>query len=153
MRHLLAALRPHPAAVFFQAYYDDQPNITWTANADINPGVTWQGQMDWAANLMISEVSGWRLASMDLNGDGDGEVADCSAVSTTLAACKDNELGHLFWYGASTTYGSGITSSSTSPFSNLEPFNPYWSSTEVSVGASLARPDGIDGHSEAQVLT
>lgn len=133
----IGRLETSPGSGVFQAYYDDQLDITWTADADINPGISWQGQVDWAANLMIGGVSGWRLASMDVNNDG--AVADCSVASTTQVACKDNEFGHLFWYGADATYGSGITASSSSPFSNLEPFNPYWSNTEVSVGSSLAR--------------
>jgi hypothetical protein len=41
----------------------------------------------------------------------------------------DNEYGHLFQYGEGTTSGSGITSASPGPFSNVGPLR-YWSGTE-----------------------
>ncbi len=108
----------------FQAYYDNQLDITWTANANINGTNFWNNQVAWAAGLGINGVTGWRLASMDVNGDG--TIVNCS---TDQAACKDNEYGHLFNYGAGTVFGSGITTSSPGPFSNVQP-NDYWSGTE-----------------------
>jgi hypothetical protein len=107
-----------------QAYYDDQLDITWTANADINSGATWDNQVAWAAGLNIDGVTGWRLASIDVNGDN--VIVPCT---TDQAACKDNEYGHLFNYGAGTVFGNGITPSTPNPFSNVQS-GLYWSSTE-----------------------
>lgn len=117
----------------FQAYYDDQLNITWTTNANINGTATWGAQVEWADTLTIDGVSGWRLASMDINDDG--IIVDCS--SDTQAACIDNEYGHLFHYGAGTILGSGITAASQGPFIDIAVAS-YWSSTEYAPSPSNA---------------
>jgi hypothetical protein len=83
-----------------QAYYDDQLDITWTANANINGATNWDNQVAWAAGLDIDGVTGWRLPSMDVNGDD--VTVNCS--SSSQAACKDNEYGHLNYYGAGTEF-------------------------------------------------
>jgi hypothetical protein len=49
---------------------------------------------------------------------------DCSSL--TQAECMDSEYGHLFFYGAGTTPGSGVTAASPGPFGNVQPDN-YWS--------------------------
>jgi len=108
----------------FQAYYDDQLDISWTANANINSSDTWDNQVAWAAGLDVDGVTGWRLPSMDVNGDG--TIVSCTADQTV---CMDNEYGHLFNYGAGTVFGSGITASSPGPFSNVQS-SVYWSGTE-----------------------
>lgn len=114
----------------YQAYYDDQLDITWTANANINSTDTWANQVAWAAGLTIDSIGGWRLPNMDINGDD-----DILACSLDQAACKDNEYGHLFYYGAGMIFGSGITSSSPGPFSNVQPGN-YWSGTEFAFSST-----------------
>ena len=105
-----------------QAFYDDQLDITWTADANINGLMTWAEADTWATGLTLGGVS-WRLPNMDVNNTG---VVDCA--SDTQAACMDNEYGHLFYYGAGTTKGSGVTSVSPGPFSNVQA-GIYWSST------------------------
>jgi hypothetical protein len=118
-----------------QAYYDDQLDITWTANANINGATNWDNQVAWAAGLDIDGVTGWRLPSMDVNGDD--VTVNCS--SSSQAACKDNEYGHLNYYGAGTVFGSGITSaSSPGPFTNMQSFI-YWSSTEFAPDPNYAQ--------------
>ena len=117
----------------YQAYYDDQLDITWTANATINSIDTWDNQVAWAAGLDIDGVTGWRLPNMDVNGDD--VIVSCTADQ---AACKDNEYGHLFNYGAGTVFGSGITSSSPSPFSNVQSSSVIWSGTEFAPNPASA---------------
>ncbi len=107
----------------WQAYFDDQLNITWTADANINASKNWDTQRIWAANLMINGVGGWRLPILDRNGDG--IIAMCS--SDTQSECLDNEYGHLFFYGAGATLGNGVTAASSSPFSNVQSTLDYWS--------------------------
>jgi Protein of unknown function (DUF1566) len=107
-----------------QAFYDDQLDITWTANANINGLMNWAAADAWAAGLTLGGVS-WRLPNMDV--DNNGTVVDCSLV--TQATCKDNEYGHLYYYGAGTTLGGGVTSASQDPFSNVQA-ERYWSSTD-----------------------
>ena len=36
-----------------QAYYDDQLDVTWTTNANINGRDTWDNQVAWAAGLTV----------------------------------------------------------------------------------------------------
>jgi hypothetical protein len=115
------------------AYYDDQLDITWTRDAQINLGDSWVNQVAWEGSLTIGGVCGWRLPSMDVNGDR--TIVDCSAV--TQAACKDNESGHLFFYGEGTTLGSGITDASQGPFDNVSS-SGYWTGTE-----SATDPDNV----------
>jgi hypothetical protein len=123
-----------PGGTAYQAYYDDQLDITWAANANINSRRgSFYGQKLWAMGLDIDGVTGWRLPSMDKNGDH--HIVDCNAPSPSQAACMDNEYGHLFHYGAGMVFDSGITASSPDPFSNVQSFD-YWSGTEYFV------PDG-----------
>ena len=120
----IGRLETAPGSGIFHAYYDDQLDITWVANANINGADTWDSQMTWAASLNIDGVTGWRLPNMDINNDG--TIVDCS--SGTQATCKDNEYGHLYYYGAGTTLFDGVTSANPGPFSNIQPFL-YWSNT------------------------
>ncbi len=125
---LIGRLETAPDSGTFQAYYDDQLDITWAANANINGSDDWLNQMAWVEGLEIDGVAGWRLPNMDVNGDG--VIVDCAVDQV---ACQDNEYGHLFNYGAGTTFGDGITVANPGPFSNIR-FDPdigghYWSST------------------------
>ena len=128
---LIGVLPATSGGTDWQAYYDDQLDITWTANANINGSGTWDNQVAWAGGLGIDGVTGWRLPSMDVNGDN--TIVICTADQ---AACKDNEYGHLFNYGAGTVFGSGITASSPGPFSNVQ--SNYWSGTEFAPNPSNA---------------
>jgi hypothetical protein len=122
---LFGVLPATPMDTDWLAYYDDQLDITWAADANIDGGGTWDGEMAWVTSLAIGGVGGWRLPSMDVNGDDVTVV--CTAV--TQAECQDNQYGHMYNYGAGTVLGGGITPPSQGPFSNVESF-PYWSSTE-----------------------
>jgi len=109
----------------WQAFYDDQLDISWTAIANINGSDTWGNQDAWVAGLDIDGVTGWRLPSMDVNGDN--TAVTCGSDQ---AACKDNEYGHLYFYGAGTVFESGITASSPGPFTNLTG-TWYWAGTSA----------------------
>jgi hypothetical protein len=111
-----------------QAIYDTQQDITWTVDANINDEEFWNTQLGWAAGLTIDGVGGWRLPNIDINNDD--AIINCS--SGTQAACMDNEFGHLFYYGAGTTLGSGVTFVSPGPFSNIQN-GAYWTSTQFAL--------------------
>lgn len=121
---LIGVLPATTGGTDYQAYYDDQLDISWTANANINSFDTWDNQVAWAAGLDIDGVTGWRLPNMDVNGDD--VIVSCTVDQ---AVCMDNEYGHLFNYGAGTVFGSGITVASPGPFSNVQSLS-YWSGTE-----------------------
>ena len=130
---LIGVLPATPGGTDWQAYYDDQLNITWAANANINGAASWDDQMNWVAGLSINGVTGWRLPDVDVNDDG--IVVNCY-YAATQADCMDNEYSHLYNYGAGTVLGGGITPFNPGPFSNVQNDN-YWSSTETA-NASLA---------------
>lgn len=119
-----------PGGMDFQAYYDDQLDITWTADATINGQDTWDNQVAWADGFTIDGIGGWRLPNMDINGDG--MIVACQTSPgppTPQSECLDNEYGHLFHYGDDTTLGSGVRPNTPFPFSNL-PISVFWSGTE-----------------------
>jgi len=86
---LLGRLPVIPGGSDYQAYYDDQLDITWAANASITSVNNWNNQVAWAAGLTIGGVNGWRLPSADVNGDN--TVVDCFGGG--VAGCADNEMG------------------------------------------------------------
>lgn len=115
-----------PGGSDFRAYYDDQLNVTWAWDANNNGGATWDNQVAWAAGLTIDGVGGWRLPNMDVNGDS--TIIDCKTAAQVT--CKDNEFGHLYYFGAGTVQGNGVTSNSQSPFVNIQA-GFYWAGTLV----------------------
>jgi hypothetical protein len=124
---LLGRLPATPGGTDYQAYYDEQLNITWAADPNIKATMNnWSTANAWAAGLTIGGVSGWRLPSADVNGDT--TVVNCSPGG--VAGCADNEMGFLFWE-------EGITAGAPSPFSNVQAF-VYWSGTEWALDNSDA---------------
>ena len=79
----------------------------------------------------------WRLASMSVaSGVPTGSVAsvvDCSTA--TELACRDNELGYMFYQNLGGTLGDNLTGNQ-SPFTNIADF--YWSGTEFAPFTGLA---------------
>ena len=58
----------------------------------------------------------------------------------------DNEYAHLYYYGAGTVFGDGITSTYPGVFENVQADN-YWSSTgsEIDTAWSFYFTEGMDG--------
>ena len=126
------------------AYYDDEANLTWLADANYsytNPDdtveaygpVNWQQANDWAANLNIAGVTGWRLPSA-LNEDG---TDPCLRFN-----CSGGELGNMFYNVLGGVAGNSI---STTHNSNYELFSnivvngaAYWYGTESATYVSSA---------------
>jgi hypothetical protein len=114
---LTGRLETSPGSGIFQAYYDADQDITWTANANINGLMTWNDANNWAANFTLGGVGGWRLPTVDKNGDGIVVVGTpCGATN-----CLDNEPLYLIWV-------LGVGYANPGPFSNIAA-NEYWSST------------------------
>jgi hypothetical protein len=122
-----------------QAYYDTVLNITWVADANLAQTSGWDadGLMIWGdaqawisslntqnGNLGYLGVSDWRLPSADVNADTN--IISCS--TDTEPNCRDNEMGYMYWRNL-------VTSSSPSPFANLQPLL-YWSGTAYTVVAN-----------------
>ena len=136
------------------AYYDTDADLTWLADANaaqtsgytgidvLSDGrMTWQAANDWAAQLTVGGVSGWRLAdTIDVGNDGityaNGNFytgVDAGYNMTTHSELSNlyyNVLGNLAYYdtnGNAAQPGWGLQN--TGPFSNVQS-NAYWSATE-----------------------
>ena len=94
---LIGRLPTTPGSTNYQAYYDPSANLTWLADANAGAGstfdngssstdgaMTWGNATNWAANLNVGGIGGWRLANTDTS---------CS----TLYNCTGSEMGNLFY--------------------------------------------------------
>lgn len=118
---------PAGAALFDRGgglIYDDVLNITWLQDANLNGLLDWYTANSFAASLSIGGVTGWRLASADVNGDG--AIQSCNGGG--FNNCHDNELSYMYWVNGAGTYN---------PFINIQS-NQYWSSAGTAYNPSLA---------------
>jgi len=124
--------------------YDDVLDITWTQNAGLSGTNTWANQMAWAAGLSINDTvrgvtwDDWRLASMSVSSGlptGSIAVAVSCAGSTTEMACRDNELGYMYYQNLGGNFPDDLTGNQV-PFTNIA--NVYWSGTGFAPDASSA---------------
>jgi hypothetical protein len=85
-----------PNGTDYQAWYDDQQNLTWLIDGPWIRTLGYDGEIDWptlsrqVAYLSVDGLAGWRLPEVDANRDGIVEA--CSSVDR----CLDNELGHFY---------------------------------------------------------
>jgi len=134
-----------------QAYYNDEADLTWLADANAGAGsvfddgqstidgrMSWANANDWAASLSINGVSGWRLANtVDVGNDGYTYTNFYQGVDFGYNITAASELSNMFYsvlggvgyYDTSGNIQSVYGISNTSPFSNLQS-NGYWSATE-----------------------
>lgn len=110
------------------AYYDDEADLTWLADANNSLGtygapLDWVTANEWVTSLTVNGVGGWRLPRA-LNGDGTGP---CSGYD-----CTGSELGNMFYNVLGGTAFSDIASTHNANydlFSNVIPW-AYWTGTE-----------------------
>jgi len=111
--------------------YDDVLDITW-AQPDINR--PWDEANTWASGLTLGGMSGWRLPYISVAagaGPFSGMPVLCNEVSEL--ACRDNELGYMFYYNLGGSFGVPI-GNSLDPDLGLFPTlqsDDYWSGTEL----------------------
>jgi hypothetical protein len=93
--------------------YDDVLNMTWTQNAslsDCRPRPDrWARCLSWADGLVHAGFDDWRLASMDVNGDG--FIVDCAVFPVDMS--RDNEYGYRFYYNLAGTSGKDKSGNQT----------------------------------------
>lgn len=116
---LQGRLETSPGSGIYQAYYDPNLDITWATNANINGAKKWDIHNTLKAALDIGGVTGWRLPSADVNGDG--MVVDCFGGG--VIGCSDNEMGFLYWE-------EGITFNAQSPFHSIRA-GSFYSGTKI----------------------
>lgn len=140
------------------AYYDDVADLTWLADAnyaqtsgyDANGRMTWQAANDWAAQLTVGGVGGWRLANtIDVGNDGATYTNIYQGVDYGYNITTQSELSNMFYnvlgntaYNDTSGTATGCTApnyclTNTGPFSNLQSY-VYWSATEYASVTSTA---------------
>lgn len=125
-----------PGGTDYQAYFDDQLGITWTTDAHIDDLLLlWQDANEWAANLTLAGVSGWRLPTVDKNGDE--SVVVLAACGSDAVACLDNEVAYQMVI-------NGIDFLSPGPFGNMSMLD-YWTSTPSATQVGLAWEFNLNG--------
>jgi hypothetical protein len=123
--------------------YDTVLNITWlgdanyakTSNYNVYGELTWGEAVTWADQLVYGAYDDWRLPSMSvvagLPTGAAASVVDCNIAGEP--ACRDNELGYMFYHNMGAASGSSILDGSNTDnlalFLNLSSRN-YWSGTE-----------------------
>ena len=114
--------------------YDDVLDIAW-AQPD---GVlrNWEDATDWAQSLFLGGVFGWRLpyVSVEAGLELDPNPVDCDTASE--AACRDNELGYMFYQNLSGTFDEPILDSDDPDlalFPSLQS-SEYWSEQQLEGG-------------------
>ncbi len=131
------------------AYYDDVAQLTWLADANAAGGtMNWTDANDWAANLDVAGVTGWRLPhTLQPDASCAYQVGDVSYGSN----CTGSEMGNLFYNVLDGNAGQSIAlthNANYDLFSNIQaPI--YWSATEYALNTSEAwhfdTTDGAQG--------
>ena len=126
---LIGRLAATEGGTDYQAYYDDEANLTWLADAAVR-GATWDNANSWAAGFVVDGIDGWRLPDT-LQPD-----ASCSDQNNSLGSigynCTGSELGNMFYNVLGGSAGSSITTihnANYDLFSNIQSTG-YWSATE-----------------------
>ena len=155
---LIGRLAATEGGTDYQAYYDEEANLTWLADANAvvgtiydtyNPGsgdINWFDATSWAASLNIAGVTGWRLPNtVDVDNDGPTYTNKYQGVDWGYNITAHSELSNMFYNvlgntAAFDTNGdytgcrglAGYCLTNTGPFINLQP-ERFWSATEVAV--------------------
>ena len=138
------------------AFYDDVADLTWLVDANAGAGtafdtgisttddkMTWQNANDWAAQLTVGGVAGWRLATT-LQPDPSCSTQSNQGPSFPLqgvgTGCTGSEMGNLFY---NVLGGVALTSITTTHNTNYDLFSDvqsdiYWSGTEFAPNTEQA---------------
>ena len=111
--------------------YDQDLNITWLANANVNGVMTWNNAMTWASNFSYYDsvrnvtYTDWRLPTSDT----------CGGYN-----CTGSEMGHLFYNELGGVKDSSIVATHNANYSLFSDFQKgdYWSGTEYALDANTA---------------
>ncbi|MDJ0927774.1 MAG: hypothetical protein QNJ73_08995 [Gammaproteobacteria bacterium] len=122
--------------------YDTVLDITWAQPDETFR--TWNDANAWVAGLTLGGVDGWRLPYISVAagaGPFTGSPVNCS--SATELACRDNEMGYMFFQNLSGVLGFSIFEPNFVP--NTDPdlalfpglrAGRYWSGTEFETDVS-----------------
>ena len=131
--------------------YDTVLDITWVRDAHlcvtlnncvnrndglVAGGMSWDDANTWAANLVYQGFDDWRLpyASVAAGAGPSATVHFCTgAGGADVVACRDNEMGYMFYYNLDGNLGDNKTGNQTAVsgemLTDIQFF--HWSATEV----------------------
>jgi hypothetical protein len=117
--------------------YDDVLDITWSQPWEQPVGtVTWHSASFWASSLSLGGVNNWRLPYISVAA-GEGPFAGTPVNCTTASelACRDNELGYMFYHNLSGSFATPILESGDPDLALFPTLttNNFWSSTEKDI--------------------
>ena len=134
--------------------YDNVLNITWVRDASlcatlndclnradnvVTGGMAWSDAKTWAANLVFGGFDDWRLpyASVIAGAGPTPVVYPCTgAGGADELACRDNEMGYMFYYDLGGTSGQNKTGNQTAVggqmLTDIQTFQ--WSATQFDPG-------------------
>ena len=110
------------------AAYDTILDITWTTDASLSGYANWYELVAWADSLEYLGFDDWRLASLNVR----TSRMHINCRYATELACRDNELGYMFYHNLGGSYKDNLTGDRTIgdvTLTNIQ--NGYWSSTEI----------------------
>lgn len=110
--------------------YDTVLDITWAQPDALR---SWDDAKTWAAGLTLGGVDGWRLPYISVAagaGPLTGGPVDCSTAMEI--ACRDNELGYMFYHNLSGTLNQSILTSGDPDLALFPTLGDdyYWSGTQ-----------------------
>lgn len=117
--------------------YDTVLNITWTRQAGDGVARTWAAANAWAAALVFGGFDDWRLPYASVSA-GVGPINTLLPGSPCFGtggadevACRDNEMGYMFYYNLGGTPGSSETGTQTAVGGEMLTGiqGSYWSGT------------------------
>ena len=156
---LLGRLPMTPGGADYQAFFDDELDITWLADAsyvqtsgyDVDGVLSWSEALDWIVSLNGFSHLGkqdWRLPAVIDTGAPGCNIAftgtDCGynvdLASSEMAHLFYSTLGNVGYYGTNSEIlhcGSSppYCLRNSGPFSNLQP-GWYWSGTEYALAVT-----------------
>ena len=127
----------------YQAYYDEDADLTWLADANLaktsghdpDGRMIWENAVAWAESLDVAGVTGWHLPTTmqpDTSCSSQSDQGDSFPIQGFGTGCLGSEMGHLYNV-------DGITPAAPGPFSNVQSdLDGYWSATEYAPRTNLA---------------
>jgi hypothetical protein len=121
--------------------FDDVLNITWTRQAGDGIQRTYDDALALADSLVFAGSDDWRLPWASVSAGAGPVTSVVNCATATELACRDNEMGHLFYYDLGGTFPQDLTGDQTAlsgqVLTGIQ--NRYWSGTRSFVRAS----DGV----------
>lgn len=168
-------LETAPGSGEYQAYYDDELDLTWLADANFakttgfsddysaDGSMPWSVANAWAAGLTVEGIGGWRLPQLGpINGfsfnysykvDGSSDNGfNISAWRSQYAGSTTNEMAYLFFNTLGNTGFRNLVGGVLRSFEvvNSAPFvnvdvEYYWAETESGLNPDKAGAFGLHG--------